>query len=56
MSAAFIARGHALKEYFEGKPFGSVILYPLMCKILGIHPLPKNGSLVATAGCVTASH
>ena len=49
MSAAFIARGPAFKENFEGKPFGSVSLYPLMCKILGIQPLPNNGSLDATA-------
>jgi len=56
MSAAFIAGGHAFKENFEGKPFGTVSLYPLMYKILGIQPLPNNGSLVATAGRVTASH
>lgn len=49
MSAAFIARGPAFKENFEGKPFGSVSLYPLMCKILGIQPLPNNGSFDATA-------
>ena len=49
MSTAFIARGPAFKENFEGKPFESVSLYPLMCKILGIQPLPNNGSLDATA-------
>ena len=49
MSAAFIALGPAFKENFEGKPFESVSLYPLMCKILGIQPLPNNGSLDATA-------
>ena len=49
MSAAFIARGPSFKENFEGKPFESVSLYPLMCKILGIQPLPNNGSLDATA-------
>ena len=47
MSTAFIARAPAFKENFEGKHFGSVSLYPLMCKILGIQPLPNNGSLDA---------
>ena len=49
MSAAFIAHGPAFKENHAGKPFESVSLYPLMCNILGIHPLPNNGSLDATA-------
>ena len=49
MFTAFIARGPAFKENFEGKPFESVSLYPLMCKILGIEPLPNNGRLDATA-------
>ena len=49
MSTAFIARGPAFKENFCGKPFESVSLYPLMCKVLGIQPLPNNGSLEATA-------
>ena len=47
MSTAFIARGPAFKGHFVGKPFESVSLYPLMCKILGIQPLPNNGSLSA---------
>ena len=48
MSAAFIAHGPAFKVDFEGRPFESVSLYPLMCKILGIHPLRNNGSSDAT--------
>ena len=47
MATAFIARGPAFKKNFVGKPFESVSLYPLMCKVLGIHPLPNNGSLAA---------
>ena len=48
MSTAFIAHGPAFKEHFVGKPFESVSLYPLMCKVLGINPLSNNGSLSAT--------
>lgn len=48
MSAAFIARGPVFKVNFEGRSFESVSLYPLMCKVLGIQPLPNNGSLDAT--------
>jgi len=48
MATAFIARGPALKKSYVGKPFEFISLYPLMCKVLGIHPLPNNGSLTAT--------
>ena len=48
MATAFIARGPAFKKSYVGKPFESISLYPLMCKVLSIHPLPNNGSLAAT--------
>ena len=48
MSTAFIARGPAFKKHYIGKPFDSVSLYPLMCKILGIKPLQNNGTLTDT--------
>lgn len=48
MSTAFFGRGPAFKKHFVGKQFESVNLYPLMCKILGIQPLPNNGSLATT--------
>ena len=48
MSTVFIARGPAFKKGYIGKPFESVSLYPLMCKILGIKPLQNNGTLTGT--------
>lgn len=53
MSTAFIARGPAFKKGFVGKPFESVSLYPLMCKILGFEPLRNNGSLNDTKDLLT---
>lgn len=48
MSTSFIAHGPAFKVNFTGKPFESVSIYPLMCKILGIPPQRNNGSLDET--------
>lgn len=48
MNAFFIAHGPAFKNglYVMGRDdIENVDLYPLMCKILGVTPLPNNGSL-----------
>ena len=44
MWSIFFARGPAFREGFESKTFDSVDLYPLMCHLIGIEPLPNNGS------------
>ena len=49
MSTVFIAHGPAFKVNYMGRPFELVNLYPLMCKLLGIQPLPNNGTVAATA-------
>ena len=41
----FYARGPAFRERAVVKPFKTVDLYPLMCKLLGVNPRPNNGSL-----------
>ncbi|KAL9951359.1 hypothetical protein ACROYT_G044010 [Oculina patagonica] len=41
----FYARGPAFREGAVVRPFNTVDLYPLMCKLLGIDPRPNNGSL-----------
>ena len=41
----FYARGPAFRDGTVVKPFNTVDLYPLMCKLLGINPRPNNGSL-----------
>ena len=41
----FYARGPAFRNGITVKPFRTVDLYPLMCKLLGIEPRPNNGSL-----------
>lgn len=47
MRAFFIAHGPAFKKgYVDSKEdIENIDIYPLMCKILGIDPLPNNGSL-----------
>ncbi|XP_005998877.1 ectonucleotide pyrophosphatase/phosphodiesterase family member 5 [Latimeria chalumnae] len=45
MHPLFIAHGPAFKKNFSRKSMNSVDLYPLMCHILGISPMPSNGSL-----------
>lgn len=47
----FYARGPAFRNGITVKPFRTVDLYPLMCKLLGIEPRPNNGSL-ANVGAV----
>ncbi|TMS12272.1 Ectonucleotide pyrophosphatase/phosphodiesterase family member 5 [Larimichthys crocea] len=45
MQPVFVARGPAFRQNYVKTSMSSVDLYPLMCHILSIHPLPNNGSL-----------
>lgn len=45
MQPVFVARGPAFRENYVKSSMRSVDLYPLMCHILSIRPLPNNGSL-----------
>ena len=44
MWSIFYARGPAFREGFKSETFNSVDLYPLMCHLIGMEPLPNNGS------------
>lgn len=46
MQPVFVARGPAFRQHYIKTSMRSVDLYPLMCQILSIHPLPNNGSLL----------
>ncbi|KAG7262050.1 hypothetical protein CRUP_017803 [Coryphaenoides rupestris] len=45
MHPVFLAQGPAFRQDYVKKTMRSVDLYPLMCHILGVPPLPNNGSL-----------
>lgn len=45
MQPVFVARGPAFRENYVKSSMRSVDLYPLMCHILSIRPMPNNGSL-----------
>lgn len=45
MQPVFVARGPAFRQKYVKTSMRSVDLYPLMCHILSIRPLPNNGSL-----------
>lgn len=45
MQPVFVARGPAFRQGHVKTSMCSVDLYPLMCHILSIRPLPNNGSL-----------
>uniref|UniRef100_A0A671Q3D0 Ectonucleotide pyrophosphatase/phosphodiesterase family member 5-like n=1 Tax=Sinocyclocheilus anshuiensis TaxID=1608454 RepID=A0A671Q3D0_9TELE len=45
MHPVFVARGPAFCRDYTKASMRSVDLYPLMCSILGLKPLPNNGSL-----------
>lgn len=45
MQPVFVARGPAFRQNYVKNSMRSVDLYPLMCHILSIPPLPNNGSL-----------
>lgn len=46
MQPVFVARGPALRQNYVKTSMRSVDLYPLMCQILSVKPLPNNGSLL----------
>lgn len=46
MQPVFVARGPAFRQKYVKTSMRSVDLYPLMCHILSIRPLPNNGSLL----------
>ncbi|KAM9840337.1 ectonucleotide pyrophosphatase/phosphodiesterase family member 5 [Aulostomus maculatus] len=46
MQPVFVARGPAFRQNYIKTSMRSVDLYPLMCHILSIQPLPNNGSLL----------
>ncbi|XP_034435461.1 ectonucleotide pyrophosphatase/phosphodiesterase family member 5 [Hippoglossus hippoglossus] len=45
MQPVFVARGPAFRQNYLKPSMRSVDLYPLMCHILSVRPLPNNGSL-----------
>lgn len=45
MQPIFVARGPAFRQHYIKTSMRSIDLYPLMCSILAIPPLPNNGSL-----------
>ena len=45
MHPFFIARGPAFKQGYKSGPIDMVDIYPLICHLLNIEPLPNNGSL-----------
>lgn len=45
MQPVFVARGPAFRQNYLKTSMRSVDLYPLMCHILDVRPLPNNGSL-----------
>ncbi|KAG5276811.1 hypothetical protein AALO_G00110000 [Alosa alosa] len=45
MHPVFVARGPAFRSNYVKDTMHSVDLYPLMCHILGVPPMPNNGSL-----------
>ncbi|XP_004083440.1 ectonucleotide pyrophosphatase/phosphodiesterase family member 5 [Oryzias latipes] len=46
MQPIFVARGPGFQQNYVKSSMRSVDLYPLMCHILSIRPLPNNGSLL----------
>lgn len=46
MHPVFVARGPAFRQDLVKPSMQSVDLYPLMCHILSVRPLPNNGSLL----------
>ncbi|XP_030628577.1 ectonucleotide pyrophosphatase/phosphodiesterase family member 5 [Chanos chanos] len=47
MHPVFVARGPLFRNGYTKASMRSVDLYPLMCSVLGVHPLPNNGSLAS---------
>ena len=44
MHSLFIATGPAFRKNYNIDAFRNVDIYPLMCEILKLEPLPNNGS------------
>lgn len=45
MQPLFLARGPAFRQHYTKASMRSIDLYPLLCHILAVPPLPNNGSL-----------
>lgn len=45
MHPIFLAHGPAFRKNVSKQAMNSTDLYPLMCHLLGLEPLPSNGSL-----------
>ncbi|KAL8173160.1 UNVERIFIED_CONTAM: Ectonucleotide pyrophosphatase/phosphodiesterase member 5 [Gekko kuhli] len=45
MHPIFLAHGPAFRKNFSKQAMNSTDLYPLLCHLLGLEPLPSNGSL-----------
>ncbi|XP_071334838.1 ectonucleotide pyrophosphatase/phosphodiesterase family member 5 [Trachinotus anak] len=54
MQPVFVARGPAFRQNYVKTSMCSVDLYPLMCHILSIRPLPNNGSLLNVKDLLSA--
>ncbi|XP_076028036.1 ectonucleotide pyrophosphatase/phosphodiesterase family member 7 [Genypterus blacodes] len=48
MKTIFRAFGPDFRRNFVSEPFDSIHIYPLMCRLLQIHPEPNNGSETVT--------
>lgn len=55
MHPLFIAQGPAFKQGYKSGPIDMVDIYPLICHLLDIEPLPNNGSLDRIAHLLKAS-
>ena len=50
MRAIFIARGPSFRRGAVAPPFENIHLYELLCRVLGVRPMPNDGRLEAAAG------
>jgi predicted AlkP superfamily pyrophosphatase or phosphodiesterase len=55
MAALFIANGPAFRHGLTIPPFPNVDVYPLMAKVLGITPLPNDGTVTDVAGILAGA-
>lgn len=52
MGALFIANGPAFRQHLVVPPFANVDIYPLMARLIGVVPLPGDGTLADLAGAL----
>ncbi|XP_077991606.1 ectonucleotide pyrophosphatase/phosphodiesterase family member 7-like [Glandiceps talaboti] len=52
MRSIFYAQGPSFKSGHIAQPFNEVSIYPLLCELLGLEPLPNNGSLSVVSDLV----